>query len=106
MLNNELLKQAENIGAILSRIRIARGMKQSELALRAGMSRNTVYRMEKGDPGLAYGQILRYIDALAPGMTLKEVLTEADPALAALKHREQTRRVRSLSSKELKEMDF
>ena len=106
MLNNELLKQAQQIGAILSRIRIARGMKQSDLALRAGMSRNTVYRMEMGDPGVAFGQLLRYIDVLAPGMTLQDVLNEKDPTLIALAHREQTRRVRGLSAKELKEMDF
>ena len=41
----------------------------------------SVYRLEKGDPGLAFGQILRYLDAIVPGMTLLELLSETDPAL-------------------------
>ena len=38
------------------------------------MSRNTAYRLEKGDPGIAMGQILRYLDAIVPGKTLLELL--------------------------------
>jgi len=59
-------------------------MKQDQAALRAGLSRNTAYRLEKGDPGIAMGQILRYLDAIVPGKTLLELLSETDPALAAL----------------------
>ncbi len=29
--------------------------------MRAGHSRNTAYRIEKGDPGLAFGQMLEYL---------------------------------------------
>jgi DNA-binding XRE family transcriptional regulator len=105
-LKPELADEAKKLGQLLARLRIARGIKQTEAALRAGLSRNTVYRMEKGDPGLAFGQILRYLDAIAPGVTLVGLLSESDPALTALTIREKTQRVRGLSAQDLKELDF
>jgi len=81
-------------------------MKQDQAALRAGLSRNTAYRLEKGDPGIAMGQVLRYLEAIVPGKTLLELLSESDPALAALKAKEQRRRVRDLSKRELAEINF
>ena len=98
--------ETKKLGASLARLRIARGMKQDQAALRAGVSRNTAYRLEKGDPGVAVGQILRYLDAIAPGKTLLELLTETDPALAALGAKEKRRRARELSQRELDEIDF
>jgi transcriptional regulator with XRE-family HTH domain len=106
VLSQELSAQAEKIGAQLARLRIARHIPQTEAALRAGLSRNTVYRLEKGDPGVALGQILRYIDAIAPGKNLQSLLNEDDPALRALAVRERTQRVRPMSATELKELDF
>src|SRR5579862_866621 len=95
------------LGAALARLRIARGLKQDQTALRAGLSRNTAYRLEKGDPGIAIGQILRYLDAIVPGKTLLELLSETDPALAALGAQERRRRARGkLSRHELEELDF
>lgn len=75
-------------------------------ALRAGISRNTAYRIERGDPGVALGQLLRYIDAIVPGCTLLDLLMETDPALAALQARETRKRVRPLSAGELDELSF
>src|ERR1700747_1628956 len=98
--------EAKRLGAALARLRIARGMKQDQTALRAGLSRNTAYRLEKGDPGIAMGQILRYLDAIVPGKTLLELLSETDPALAALSAKEQRRRARDLSRHELDQIDF
>jgi len=102
----ELASQTKTLGAALARLRLARGMKQDQAALRAGLSRNTAYRLEKGDPGIALGQILRYLDAIVPGKTLLELLSESDPALAALSAQEQRRRARALSKHELDEIDF
>jgi hypothetical protein len=85
---------------------VARRVKQADAALRAGLSRNTAYRLEHGDPGVALGQILRYLDAIAPGSTLRNLLDESDPALASLSMRERTRRVRDLTSEELQELEF
>lgn len=101
-----LLDQATQLGRRLARLRLARGIKQTDAALRAGLSRNTAYRLERGDPGLAIGQVLRYLDAIAPGSTLLDLLSESDPALAALAARERTQRVRDLSTTELDELDF
>lgn len=95
-----------HLGRQLARLRQARQVKQADAALRAGMSRNTAYRLEKGDPGLAIGQILRYLDAIAPGASLADLLNATDPALAALQAREATQRVRGLSDQELKALDF
>jgi transcriptional regulator with XRE-family HTH domain len=101
-----LLEDAHLIGSRMARLRVARHMTQAEAALRAGLSRNTAYRLEKGDPGLALGQLLRYLDAIAPGKTLLSLLQEDDPALLTLSLRERRQRVRELSASELKKLDF
>jgi transcriptional regulator with XRE-family HTH domain len=106
ILSPELLAESKCLGQLLARLRLARNVKQTDAALRAGLSRNTVYRLEQGDPGLALGQILRYLQAIAPGSTLRDLFAESDPALAALKAREQRKRVRDLSASELKELEF
>lgn len=106
LLSPLLLQECSQLGQRLARLRIARHIKQTDAALRAGLSRNTVYRIEHGDPGLAIGQVLRYLDAIAPGCTLLDLLSESDPALVALSVREQSKRVRDLSSAELEELDF
>jgi DNA-binding XRE family transcriptional regulator len=106
LLSSTQTAEAKKLGAALARLRIARSMKQDQTALRAGLSRNTAYRMEKGDPGIAVGQILRYLEAIVPGKTLLELLSESDPALVALSAKEQRRRVRDLSRRELDEIDF
>ena len=101
-----LLNECSQLGQRLARLRLARKIKQTDAALRAGLSRNTVYRLERGDPGLAIGQVLRYLEAIAPGSTLLDLLSESDPALIALKMREQSKRVRDLTAAELEELDF
>ena len=85
---------------------MARQVKQADAALRAGLSRNTAYRLEKGEPGIALGQVLRYLQAISPGSTLLDLLSEKDPALLALSAREKTQRVRDLSAAEREELDF
>ncbi|MCU4120364.1 helix-turn-helix domain-containing protein [Variovorax sp. N23] len=105
-LSAPLAEQCTQIGELLARLRHARKMKQSDAAVRAGLSRNTAYRLEQGDPGVAFGQILRYLQAIAPGATLVSLLTEADPALVVLRAREATQRVRDLTAEELKNLDF
>src|SRR5580698_3322644 len=106
VLTPSLASEARKLGARVARLRIARSMKQDQAALRAGLSRNTAYRLEKGDPGIAMGQVLRYLEAIVPGKTLLELLSESDPALAALSAKEQRRRARDLSKSELEEIDF
>ncbi|MFZ3120333.1 MAG: helix-turn-helix transcriptional regulator [Variovorax sp.] len=101
-----LAEQCTRMGELLARLRHARKMKQADAAVRAGLSRNTAYRLEKGDPGVAVGQVLRYLHAIAPGATLVSLLTEADPALVTLRAREATQRVRDLTAEEIRDLDF
>ena len=105
VLSSDLALQARKLGQSLARLRLALGIKQDFAALRAGVSRNTAYRLEKGDPGIAVGQVLRYLDAIAPGKSLLELLAETDPALVALSTKERRRRVRELTKQELGEID-
>src|SRR5438445_9702326 len=104
LLSSSQAAEAKKLGAALARLRLARGIKQDAAALRAGLSRNTAYRLEKGDPGIAVGQVLRYLDAIVPGKSLLELLAESDPALIALGNKERRRRVRELTGPELDEI--
>lgn len=106
VLSTHLAQEVVHLGHLVARLRHARQVKQADAALRAGLSRNTAYRLEKGDPGLAIGQVLRYLEAIAPGTTLADLLTQADPALTTLQARESTKRVRDLSAAELDELNF
>ncbi len=98
--------EAVLLGYAISRLRLARNIKQDTAAVRAGLSRNTAYRLEKGDPGIAIGHVLRYLEAIAPGKSLVDLLAENDPALLSLQEKERKHRVRDLSAQELKELDF
>lgn len=106
MLDERQLEESKRIGALIARLRLARKLKQAPAAIRAGMSRNTAYRIETGDPGVAMGQLLKYVDALVPGMTLKDLLLENNPALLALAASEKKQRVRDLSATQLNDLDF
>lgn len=106
VLSTGLAQEAARLGLLLARLRHARKIKQADAALRAGLSRNTAYRIEKGDPGLAIGKILRYLNAIAPGATLTGLLMETDPSLNTLLMRESTKRVRDMSAAEIEDLNF
>ena len=92
-ISEELLAQLQDLGSRLARLRIARGVRQEEAALRAGISRRTVVGIENGAPSVAIGQIIRLLDAIAPGKTLcndetylaylRQVFNIPEPAKAA-----------------------
>jgi transcriptional regulator with XRE-family HTH domain len=69
-------------------------MRQSDAAARAGISRSTASRLEHGDAGVAVGQLLRYLNAVSPELTLRQLFAEEQPAELALQERERTKRVR------------
>jgi len=100
------LTEAKELGAKLARLRVARKIRQVDAAARAGLARSTAALIEKGDPGRTQAQILRYLDAIAPTLSLLALLQESDPSLQALIRAEATRRVRPLSSAGLDELDF
>lgn len=100
------VQEARALGEKLARLRMARQLRQADAAARAGLARSTAVLIEKGDLGRTQAQILRYLEAIAPGLSLLQLLQEADPALAALGARERTQRVRALSPTELAKLDF
>ena len=105
-LSSKQLNESTSLAEQLVNLRLARRVRQGEAAIRAGLSRTTAQRIEKGDPGVAIGALLRYLDAIAPGMTLLQLLSGNDPAIAALERRSRPQRVRDLSTAEMKALDF
>ncbi len=75
------LKEAEQIGAQLRTLRIAHGMTQSEAAARAGVARSTAVLLEQGDESRTLSQVLRYLHALEPELTLAGLLTDKSAAV-------------------------
>lgn len=93
-LPSALLVQSQELGVRFARLRAAKAVRQNDAAARAGISRSTASRLESGDPGVAVGQMLRYLNALSPGLTLAQLLAKEQPAELALQRRERTKRVR------------
>lgn len=100
------IQEAHELGEKLARLRVARRLRQADAAARAGLARSTAALIEKGDLSRTQAQILRYLEAIAPGLTLLGLLQEIDPSLKALSAKEITKRVRPLSKSELDELDF
>jgi transcriptional regulator with XRE-family HTH domain len=106
LMSPERLREARQLGEKLARLRIARRIRQADAATRAGISRSTAVLLEKGDLGRTQAQILRYLEAIAPGVSLLSLLKEDDPSLLALAARETTQRVREPGKAELQRLDF
>ena len=51
-------KKLQIMGALISAARRAKGVSQQELATRIGVSRKTAYRLEQGDPRIAWGSVM------------------------------------------------
>ena len=99
-MTSERLDEARQLGEKLARLRMAQRIRQADAATRAGLSRSTAVMLEKGDLSRTQAQILRYLEAIAPGVSLLSLLKEDDPSLQALAAREATQRVRALSKTE------
>lgn len=106
LMSPERLQEARQLGEKLARLRRARRIRQADAASRAGISRSTAVLLEKGDLSRTQAQILRYLEAIAPGVSLLSLLKEDDPSLVALASRESTQRVRELGKAELQRLDF
>ncbi len=100
------VQEARELGEKLSRLRMARQLRQADAAARAGLGRSTAVLIEKGDLSRTQAQILRYLEAIAPGLTLLSLLQDTDPSLKALSAKERTQRMRPLSKSELARLDF
>lgn len=106
LLTPQHLAETQALGVKLARLRHARKVRQADAAARAGLARSTAVLIEKGDPSRTLGQIFRYLEAIAPGLTLPALLQESDPSLTALAQAEATQRVRPMSGAELRSLDF
>lgn len=106
LMSSQRLEEARQLGERLARLRTARRMRQVDAAARAGISRSTAVLLEKGDLSRTQAQVLRYLDAIAPGVSLLSLLKEDDPSLQALAARERTQRVRELGKAEMQRLDF
>lgn len=105
-LSPALRVQLSDMGTRLRQLRIARRVMQSEAANRAGISRATASLIENGAASVALGQIVRYVDAIAPGKTLVDLFSAVDPTVLAMEAGNQRARARGLSDAELKKLEF
>lgn len=87
------LKEAGQIGVQLRTLRAAHGMTQSEAAARAGVSRSTVVLLERGDESRTLSQVLRYLHALEPGLSLAGLLTGQSAAVRVFEQASRVHRV-------------
>jgi transcriptional regulator with XRE-family HTH domain len=87
--------KAEHLGERIRAARTRRGLRREDLAAKAGVSRSTLEKVERGDLGAAFGAYLRSLWALGLDAELDLV---ADPGLdrdgLALELNSQTKRVR------------
>lgn len=76
----------ERIGQSVRRARLARGLKQSELAELVGMSRTTITNVELGRQSLLVDQLLRLADVLVvePATLLPQKASVSRPSAAPL----------------------
>lgn len=106
LLTSDQLDQLRHVGACLARLRLARRVRQVDAAVRAGIARSTASLIEKGSPSVAIGQVIRYLDAIAPRTSLSSVLIEDEASMKTLSFNERTQRARGLSKSELAALDF
>lgn len=106
ILSPKQIKEAQLIGSRIADLRHAYGATQSDAAARAALSRSTAVLIEKGDPSRTLGQIMRYVHAIAPGVTLAMIVEGNLPALAVHREKNSTKRVRKSNSFDPKDLDF
>lgn len=75
-LSSNLTEESVRLGQLLAQLRVSRRLKQMKAAELAGISRSSAYRIEWGDSAVSFGQILRYLHAIAPDMALKDLLNQ------------------------------
>ncbi|MGY2487067.1 helix-turn-helix transcriptional regulator [Cupriavidus sp. CP313] len=100
------LAEAQMLGERITQLRQGLKLRQSDVAARAGLSRSTAILIEKGDSGRTLTQVLRYVHAMAPDVSLQALLAGDVPAMVALHARKLPQRVRTVSKAELRDLDF
>lgn len=69
-----LEKSLEKLGSDIRSARLRRRLMQSLVAERAGISVNTLFKIEKGDPGVSIGNVAAVLWALGFGTPFSELV--------------------------------
>lgn len=103
-----LLASLKDMGQHFSKMRKSRHLLQAEAAARANISRETASRIENGDPSVAIGQIIRYLNAIAPGSDLCNLYKTEDAALKMMTFKNRVTRARTIKAnlKDREKYDF
>lgn len=104
-LNSKQRQFARMLGMRLAMLRAVANMTQEEAALRAGLSRPTVARLEADASTRTLSQLMRYLDALSPGASMESLITGSIPALQSSLDHAHPKRVRKSNTDE-KALDF
>ena len=80
------IRRPNDLGAAVRENRRKRGMNQTELAARLEVNRESVSRLEKGDPGITLGIVLRALNVLGLSLVLDD--DTSTPELAPTKSAE------------------
>ncbi|MDH4980940.1 helix-turn-helix domain-containing protein [Hyphomicrobium sp. D-2] len=71
------IRRPNDLGAAVKESRRKRGLNQTELAARLEVNRESVSRLERGDPGITLGIVLRALNVLGLSLALED--DEAEP---------------------------
>ena len=94
------------LGERIARMRKARSLLQGEVSVRANISRDTASRIENGDASVSIGQVVRYLNVIAPGVDLGRLYETPDAALSMMESTEKRQRSRKLSLTAQNKYDF
>lgn len=94
------------LGERIARMRKARRLLQEEVSVRANISRDTASRIENGDASVSIGQVVRYLNVIAPGVDLGRLYETQDTALSMMESTEKRQRSRKLSPTAQNKYDF
>lgn len=70
------MQRKVSVGKTLKWLRMQSGRRQDELAEKAGISKSTLVRIEKGSPSPRFDVVVKILDAL--GLTLRELAVEME----------------------------
>lgn len=68
---DEVVTVLSSLGSALRGHRLLKRLTHEEVSLACGFSRQTLSRIERGDPSVAIGQVARYADFLKVGKALQ-----------------------------------
>ena len=88
----------KTLGLNLKNARLRRALPQSVIAERAGISLNTLSKIENGDPGVSIGNVASVVHALGLTSAISTLASENDPIGLANEARYLPRRVRAKKS--------